>query len=170
MSTGQTMITMGAFVLLMTMLVSFYRILAEGGQTVDSSQATITEVSLATSYTQLAQALHFDEVTVDTFATNTSMLSTTLGAEAGEDSLDLFDDFDDFNNYTATATSLAGNFGTYLTKFKVYYVKPTNVNLVSATRTFVKRMDMTITRTAPPGTDTLRVSVVMGYWHFTNVL
>ncbi len=170
MSTGQTLITIGAFVLLMTMLVSFYRILAQGGQTVDASQTAITEVSLATSYTQLAQALHFDEATRDTFLLSTSLLSSTLGPEVGDDSIDAFDDFDDFNGLNHIATSLASNSGTYKTKFVVNYVVPSNISQISASKTFVKRMDMTITRINPPSTDTLRVSVVMGYWHFTNTL
>lgn len=166
------MLTMGAFILLSTILVTFYRLLGESGQTLDAAQAGITKVSLATSYMQLAQALHFDHVTDSTFVTDVSALTlpTNLRREPGEDSLALFNDLDDFNGYEIVEEKLGGNLGTYHTRFVVSYVNPDDVNQISTSRTFVKRMDMTITRIVPPSTDTLRVSMIMGYWHFTNAL
>ena len=93
-----------------------------------------------------------------------------LGPEdASEDSIYKFNDFDDFNGFTADRE--AGTTGRrFRTTFRVRYVDPANVNTVSSARTFVKRIDVTSWRSFPPpsGTtlDTLRMSMVMGYFHF----
>lgn len=180
------MLTIGAFILLSNILVTFYRLLAESGQTIDSAQAGITAVSLATSYMQIAQGLSFDEVTIDSFITQAQIGSLTAPGSLGRDinyGIDdpsdptlpqetrviYFDDFDDFNNFTIRDSTLEGTLGFYRAYFRVYYVNPTDVSLLSSTRTLVKRMDMWVWREFPPSTDTLRTSLIMGYWLFSNV-
>lgn len=187
MSTGQTMLTIGAFVLLSNILVTFYRLLAESGQTIDSAQAGITEVSLATSYIQIAQGLHFDEATIDSFVTQSQISHLTAPAHLGrdnnygvdsmgcttcepEDDLVYFDDVDDFNGFTIRDSTLGGTLGNYRASFVVYYVSPTNVDSMVNTQTFIKRLDMKIWREFPPSGDTLRTSMIMGYWLFSNAL
>jgi hypothetical protein len=58
----------------------------------------------------------------------------------------------------------------FKTFFRVFYVNPNNVDAVSTTRTFVKRIDLRVWRSYPPPegaiTDTLRMSLAMGYFHF----
>lgn len=185
MSTGQTLLTLGAFVLLSTILVTFYRLLAESGQTIDKAQTGITAVSLATTYTQLAQGLSFDEATIDSFLTAAEISHLTPNNRLGrdnqigpdipanaslprEDRIANFDDFDDFNNYVVTDTTLGGTLGRFRTQFRVYYVLPTNVGTISTNPTFVKRMDMRIWRISPYSEDTLRFSMIYGYFQFTN--
>lgn len=185
MSTGQTLLTLGAFILLSTILVTFYRLLAESGQTMDRSQASITAVSLATTYTQLAQGLSFDEATIDSFLTTSQVghltpvngmgpdnqLGPDLPPNASlprENQIGNFDDFDDFNNAVVVDSTLGGTLGRYATRFRVYYVNPTNVNTAATSQTFVKRMDMRIWRTFPPSADTLQFSLIYGYFQFTN--
>lgn len=179
--------TIGAFILLSNILTTFYRLLAESGQTVDSSQAGITAVSLATSYMQVAQGLHFDEVTIDSFVTVAQMghltSPTNLGREWNygvdepsdttlprETEIIYFDDIDDFNGYSIRDTTLEGTLGFYRASFTVYYVNPNNIEMPSASRTFVKRLDIRVWRENPPSRDTLRTSMIMGYWLFSNAL
>ncbi|MBI4546478.1 MAG: hypothetical protein HY707_00750 [Ignavibacteriae bacterium] len=193
MSTGQTILTIGAFILLSNILITFYRLLAESGETINSSQSVITAVSLATTNIQIAQGLHYDEKTINSFINGQSELNrlTPLGLlgrdswygvdSLGNDTLEstpelppenqikYFDDFDDFNGWEQRDTTLEG--GIFKTTFLVYYVNPDNVSEPSLTQqTFVKRMDMKIWREFPPSRDTLRTSFIMGYWMFSAAL
>ena len=177
MSLNQTMLTLGAFVLLSVILTSFYRLLANSGDTINDAQAGISSLTYATTYMELAEGLAFDEMTVDSFVTTAQIGLLTApvslgaenpppGGEATEDKFVGFDDIDDLNNYTIVDSTLKGITGSFRTTFKVYYVSPTNVSLISATRTFVKRVDMKVLRIFPPSRDTLNHSIVMGYFHY----
>jgi hypothetical protein len=134
----------------------------------------ILATTLATSYLESAQGLAFDEITDTTNLALASPATLTapsqLGPEsASEDSIQKFNDFDDFDGFVSERE--AGATGRrFRTSFRVSYVDPANVTTISGARTFVKRIDMTTWRSYPPpsGTtlDTLRMSMVMGYFHF----
>ena len=67
MSSGQTLITLGAFILLSTILSNFYSLLSVTGVAMNQSEADIAEVALATSYNQIAQGYCFDEASIESF-------------------------------------------------------------------------------------------------------
>jgi hypothetical protein len=176
-STNQTLFTIMAFVLFYVLLISFYNILAQSTIGVNNAQAGISALTLATTYQEFAQQLSFDEATIDSFLTNSELNSLTAPGNLGvdnpppageptENTLKAFDDIDDLKGYTIVDSTLAGIVGTYKTSFDVNYVNPANVNQISATRTFVKRLDIKIWRINPKSTDTLTSSIVMGYFHF----
>jgi len=177
MSTYQTLITLGAFVLLSTLLVTFYQLLGQSGETVQSAQQGITALTLLTTYTELAYGLHFDEATIDSFITPSQINLLThpsnLGKEnpppTGEETeadFKTFDDFDDLNGYEIIEDNIPGVVGTYKARFNVYYVNPQNIDQKMNSRTFVKRCDVKIWRDDPPSKDTLSSAIVMGYFHF----
>lgn len=177
MSTNQTLLTIGAFILLSTILVSFYGLLGQSGDTIGEAQQGISEQTLLTTYTELANALYFDEATIDSSLTvseiNLLTSPTALGPnnpppidEDYEVNLKTFDDIDDLHNFAIVESTMTGVIGTYKTIFSVCYVNPTNVNQKSSSRTFIKRLDMKISRLSPPSQDTLKSSIVMGYFHF----
>ncbi len=62
MNTGQTIITIVAFVFLTTILVNFYGLVASTGDDISSGQDGILETTIATSYMELAQGLSYDEI------------------------------------------------------------------------------------------------------------
>jgi hypothetical protein len=173
MNTGQTLMTLGAFMLLSTILLNFYSLLANSGDIITSGQDGILATTLATSYMEIADGLAFDAVTdtSDIAIGNPNILTAPayLGQDrADEDSIQNFNDFDDFNNFSIEKEA-SGTNRRYKTTFKVYYVDPANVDNTSSTRTFVKRMDLVTWRTFPVikgRADTLRLSVVQGYFHF----
>ena len=158
---------------LTTILLNFYSVLANSSDIVSGGQDGILATTLATSYTEIAQALAFDEITdtSDIAISNASVLTApaNLGPDTvSENSIDTFNDFDDFHNFVIEREA-SGTNRRFRTEFKVYYVDPANANNTTATRTFVKRMDLKTWRTYPPvsgKTDTLRLSVVLGYFHF----
>jgi hypothetical protein len=177
MSSFQTLITLFAFTLFSTILVSFYQLLGQSGDTIGNAQQGISEQTLITTYTELANGLYFDEVSQDSNITNSEINSLTSPTNLGPDNppptgeptevdLRTFDDFDDLNNYSIVVSSMPGVIGTYKTQFSVYYVNPTNIDVKVSNRTFIKRLDMKICRVSPPSKDTLKSSVIMGYFHF----
>lgn len=167
------MLTIGAFVLLSMILLSFYGLVADSTKTFDTTQGDITEVALAISYQEIIQGMSFDEATVDSMRAQVNDLSSVLGpdnpppaGEPYETNMETFDDVDDFNGYQIDQVNPGGVLGTFRTLFNVYYVDPNNINQVSSGKTFTKRVDMNLWRVSPPGQDTLRTSFVVGYFHF----
>ena len=172
MSAGHTLLTICAMMLLTTILLNFYKLMANNSDTIAGGQDGILQTTLATSYIERASGLAFDSVT-DTSAVAIGLpskltLYNKLGPEAGagEDSVYKFNDFDDFNNLIVEEQA-NGSTRTYKTTFKVSYVSPGNIETVLSTQSFTKRLDIKTWRTFPPGrTDTLKLSMVMGYFHF----
>jgi hypothetical protein len=174
MSTGQTILTIGAFMFLTTILLNFYSVVAHTGDTITSGQDGILATTIATSYMEIAQGLSFDQIsdTSNVALANPSVLTSAfhLGHEAGEDSIALYNDFDDFHRSTVDKQAMGTN-RIYRTVFSVSYVNPDNLVSTSATQTFVKRMDLKTWRIFPPAEsaidlDTVRTSLVLGYFHF----
>jgi len=178
MNTGQTILAMGALVLLTTIMLNFYRTFHSSWDTIDSTQLGIDATSIATSLMEHAHGLAFDHVTVDTVVLpgNENLLTSPgdLGVDPGddpvEDRIEHFNDFDDFNFYDADNPFVidAAQNGIYHAKFDVYYIDP-EVSLTEPTsESFTKRMDMWVWRVQPPppaaaGIDTVHMWTVMGY-------
>ena len=152
-------------------IFSFARVFGSGGD-IATSQDGILATSIATSYCEMAYGYAYDQATYtsDAALTSTAMLTYPPGREAGEDSLSDFNDFDDLNGWT-DVKSAGGSGRMYKTTFVVSYVDSNDVGHVVANRTYLKRLDMKTWRTVPPPSgdeiiDTLRTSIVMGYFHF----
>lgn len=174
MTTGQTILSIGAFMFLTTILLNFYRVAAETGDSIASGQDGILATTITATYAEIAHGLAFDAVTDTTNAALANPFALTapadLGSEALEDSLGQFNDFDDYNGKT-TDKQATGTNRRYRTRFTVYYVNPDNVNQKSFIQTYVKRMDMTTWRIFPPASsateiDTVRTFLILGYFHF----
>ena len=171
MTTGQTMLTIFAFVLLTTMLNNFYRLLGASGDDISTGQDGILATSIATSYMEIAQGMAYDEVTdtsdIALYSINALTAPLNLGPENTEDSLYEFNDFDDFDGFTFSKEA-TGTGRIYSTHFEVNYVNANNADQVVGSRSYVKRMDLTTWRIQPPTprADTLRLSFVLGYFHF----
>lgn len=172
MGSGNTLLTLCAFVLFSTLLVNFYDQTASAGTAISSGQDGIFLSTLTTSYIEMAQGMAFDNYSDTSHVAVANAYSLTsptlLGREYGEDSLAAFNDFDDFNGFSLEKEAGTSN-RRYRTEFKVFYVDATNLEQEMNSRTFVKRLDMKTYRTFPASqgpVDTLRSSFVMGYFHF----
>jgi|GEM_PF-557052 len=184
MTTGQTILAMGALVLLTTIMLNFYRIFSHSWDTVDGTQMGIDATTIATSIFEMAHGLAFDAAT-DTMTVSVDNKDQWLTAPASlgpetfpiiEDTLTKFNDFDDFNLYSSNYNNPplridAGANGIYKADFHVYYVQPDDVNVQVWERTFTKRMDIEVWRSEPPppagaDIDTVRMFTVMGYFTF----
>lgn len=171
MTSGQTMLALGALVLLITIMLNFYRTFSHSWDTIDSTQLGIDATTIATSIMEIAHGLAFDEATDSMFVTHVSQLTPPdlLGREGmHDDSLHKFNDFDDFHGYETKID--AGDNGTFKARFEVSYVDPHSLDEVQY-RTFAKRLDMWIWRYEPPHppgfeNDTLYMYTIMGYFRF----
>jgi hypothetical protein len=171
---NHTILTIGAFIVLTTILQNFYRLLGNTGDDITDAQDMILATTIATSYLEVAQGLAFDEVTDTSSAAlgNPAALTPPYGLgydDSDEDSLHKFDDFDDFHRFS-TEKLATGTNRRFASTFTVSYVNPSDVSQISSTRTFLKRIDLKTWRSYPPpdgsALDTLRLSLVMGYFHF----
>jgi hypothetical protein len=175
MSTGQTVLTILAFVLMSSIIVNFYQWIGLSGDTIVESQDRIVATSIGSSYIEFAQGLAFDRVTAnsDSARGHPSVLTApSLLAQDSEDSANVmnsFDDFDDFNGLEFEQDA-GGTNGRYRTRFSVYYVDPGNIDVPSSVQTFVKRMDLKIWRAdvinGGASRDTVTMFTTSGYFKF----
>jgi hypothetical protein len=179
MNLGQTMLTILALVLLALVSISYFSSVGRSGQTLNYSKSGLTATTIATSYIERAQNMSYDEKSAtgfwaDTIINNPTILTSSflLGRDGAESIIDDFNDFDDFNGYTDTCAIQSAN-EKFAVRFDVYYVNPNDIESRSSTQTFVKRMDLDVWRTFPPidttersGSDTVRISTVLGYFKF----
>jgi len=171
---NHTILVIGGFIILTTILTSFYALLGNTGDDISNAQDMILATTIATSYIEVAQGLAFDDVTDTSNVALNNLSALTSAAALGpdladEDSIHKFNDFDDFDGFVSERTATGTN-RRYVTEFSVYYVNPNDVGQVTTSKTFVKRLDTKTWRSFPPpsGTalDTLRLSFVLGYFHF----
>jgi hypothetical protein len=172
MSTGQTFLTIGAFILLTTILQGVYSSIGNIGTDISGGQDGILETTIATSYIEYAKGLAFDQVTdtSDVALGAPSSLTYPPGPEPGETGFSSFNDFDDLNGFVDEKFA-GGSSRKYRTLFTVSYVDSGDVSKTVSYRTYLKRLDLQTWRTFPVPApdeiiDTLRTSTVMGYFHF----
>jgi len=177
MNTGQTIITMGALILLTVAVLNFNKTLSYSDISLAQNRYRLEALSIITSYIEQASQYYFDEVSTDT--TSAKQLSDfTLPNNLGFDSNDnsIIDDFDDFNNYTVIDTGISGIM--YRVHFKVDYVKLQGDQVVtSSNKEYNKRMNISVTDNfsdpliykyinGQKVKDTLSVSFVNCYWFY----
>jgi len=168
MNTGQTLLSIFALVLLGTTIITVNRMYTQHGTVLEHTEIGIYATSLAMSIVEEASGQHFDDATVADAVTTTSSLTTpaSLGPEAGETtvpaSTTLFNDFDDYNNLTM-GVRVAG-IDSFTVKASVYYINDTLPAVKSTTRTWFKRMDVSVFGSAT--SDTIKTSYIFSYFNF----
>ncbi len=172
MNTGQTLFAIGALLLLsLTVLRVNNNILLTDTIMIDSKFGIIAN-SIATSLIESATEKFYDANTKEGPCLQTG-LTYPPNKESGESNPDNFDDFDDFNNYTQTDTVSSVVF---YSRCRVFYVNPNpnnpaSLNNVVSTRTWNKRLDVSVTwrqNELPIGftVDTVKQSTIYSYWYF----
>ncbi|MDP4115141.1 MAG: hypothetical protein Q8903_03355 [Bacteroidota bacterium] len=154
MGLAQTFLTIASIALLGIISLTLNTSYLNSNQTMVESEYTIEAVSLAESYLERAIGESFDQQTIYAAVSSTSSLSTTLGPEAGETNINLFNDFDDYNGYTTTATTQRA---TYNVSISVVYVADTNPSVTSGSKTWHKKMTVTVSNSY------MTVPVTMNY-------
>jgi len=159
MSATQTILTIGGILLLTFLILSYYR--SSGTQTEIgiNNEAIITGTGIAQSLFDEIQGKAFDENTTTTSVSDPNSLSSTPGKDSGESLRSSFDDVDDYRLFTTNDT--LSTLGVFRSDIDVHYVSASNPDVISYTRTFAKRIDITVTNDFL--TDTLKFSQIISY-------
>ena len=173
MNTGQTLITIGAIILLSVILLRINSNFLTTRTVLNDTKAGVMAVSLATSTMEKANSLSFDAMSDTTAITSLSQLTAAfaLGPESGETVDTLFDDFDDYNGYVRSDTLPSG---VYTTLCEVEYINPLTPDLPDNQRTWHKKLTVHVTGNTmiqdwdTMEQDTVTLSSVYSYWFFLN--
>lgn len=164
MNTGQMLLTIGALMLLSIILLRINRVFLTTNTVLYETKYNVMALSLATSLIEEAQSKAFDKNTVTNPTLDLTTLSTTLGKDTGENYPN-FDDVDDFNGYTrSTAADTTLKSAVYDISCSVNYINSSTPNQNSATRTWHKRISVSVRSDYMQ--DTIRISSIFSYWYF----
>jgi len=169
MNTGQTLLTIGALILLGSVVISANRSSIQHGVVLQQTEIGVYAVSLAMGRIEEATGRAFDEVTAPDDSGNTDAATSVsdftgplaLGPESGEAYPD-FDDIDDFNNYS-TIVYIPG-VDTMKIHSVVGYVNTSNPDVFVSTKTWHKKLIVFVTGSVTR--DTVKISSIFSYWWF----
>ncbi len=143
MSSVQSMLTMGALVLLSLASLRFNNSVLENSTAQVENKVYLTAFSLADDMIETIKQRSFDEATVK-FPAGLANLTPAdnLGPELGE-TYQTFNDIDDYNFYNKTVNAPhAENYGIIC---RVYYVDGTNPDNEISTQSYYKKVTVTVT-------------------------
>jgi hypothetical protein len=139
----ELLLLLGALTVFGVAALNAKRFIVDQNESMLKRQSEIHAISLAQSFIEEAKAKRFDARVTDPSSPDPDDFTNAaaLGPEAGEiyPSFDDVDDYDDF--FKADSTNL-GAFGVAL---QVGYVQEDNPEVVVNTRTFYKKMSVTVT-------------------------
>jgi hypothetical protein len=162
MNTGQMMITLGAMLLLGVVILRVNSSFFNTNDVLLDSKFGVLAVSLATSIIEDATGKAFDEKT-DTNSVN-NLTALTAAGSLGPDGevFPNFNDFDDFNGLDRIDSSMIS--AQYRIQCNVHYINPASPEVVSAGRTWHKKLTVMVTSKSME--DTLRMSTINSYFYF----
>jgi len=163
MNTGQMMLTIGALLLLSTLMLRVNTTNLTTDSIRAEAQYGVLATSIITSVMEEAKSLAYDSATDSNSVTSLNQLTapSSLGPESGE-TFDTFNDFDDFDGYTRVDSSMPSaifNIGC-----EVDYVSTSNLLGKSFLPTWHKRITVTVSSDFME--DTLTQSSIYSYWYF----
>jgi MSHA pilin protein MshD len=173
MSTGHTMLAVGAMMLLAVSILGINNKFLNTSTVLYNTKFGVLAVSLGTSIIEEANGKAFDLAGSDDAITNINLLTAPqyLGAASGE-VYPNFNDFDDYNwlHKIDSVKINSKTFAAFTIDCRVHYVSESNPSVISSVRTWHKRLDVSVTSESMKNTnnlqDTLRLSSVYSYWHF----
>ena len=163
MNTGQMLLTIGAMILLATLILRVNNNMSASTDTVYDSKFAILATSLGNSILEEASDKAFDQAsTSNSVSSLTSLtLPNKLGPESGE-VYPNFNDVDDYNGFVKVDSTLPS--AIFKASCKVDYVSPNLPTSTSVIRTWTKRITVTVTSVSMP--DTIKLSSLYSYWVF----
>lgn len=165
----QMILTIGAFILLMLVIVSVNSRTLSTEDVMYDSNFGITATSIASSIIEDASKLKFDDIT-DTLALdpkkdlNLLTAPGSLRTESSEDPKNpkTWNDFDDYNGYAGTDSTLHS--AVFNFRCEVHYVDSDAPDVNVNTRTFHKKISVWVWSKSMK--DTMYQSSVFSYWYF----
>lgn len=163
MNSGHMLLSLGAMMLLSTILLGVNSNILNTNSTLDETKFSILATSLGTSIIEEANSKAFDLATVDDAVSSVNSLTDPngLGPAIGE-TYPNFNDFDDFNGLSRLIATLPS--AVFKESCAVHYVSAYDPSSIVNTKTWHKRIDVFIT--SPSLRDTIKLSSVCSYWYF----
>ena len=163
MNLGQMMLTIGAMVLLATLMLRINTNNLQTDTVRAEAQYGVLATSIITSIMEEAKNLAFDSATDSNTITSVNQLTapSSLGPESGE-TFNTFNDFDDFDGYSmidSTMPSAVFNIGCI-----VEYVNTSNLSTKSFSQTWHKKITIQVSSVLMQ--DTIKQSSIYSYWYF----
>ena len=149
MTGNQMMLSIIAMIFLSMLVLNVHSSTSDKLIILYSNEAVIEATGIVQAMFEEIQTKAFDEATTTAAAKERSML-TSIGYDAGEVACTDFDDIDDYDNYTLTDT--ANVMGTFELSVLVHYVEETAPYDTTSAKTFMKRVDISITNESLPTT------------------
>lgn len=162
MNTGQSLFSIGALLLLSLTILRVNNSILITDDILQDSKLGVLATSVATSLLEEASKKAFDAASADDAVLDLSALTSpySLGHSSSE-TPETYNDFDDYNGYTKLDTI---NTIDFKISCDVCYVAPGNLDGYSTSKTWHKKMTVTITSSLI--SDTLSFATVYSYWHF----
>jgi len=143
MGQRELLLLLGAITIFGTAALNVKRFIVDQDESMLERQFEVYAVSLAQSFIEEAKAKKFDANVTNSSSPNANDFTNTpaLGPEMGE-TYASFNDVDDYKGFSKTDSSGLGEFNVAL---QVGYVQEANPDVVVNTRTFYKKMAVTVT-------------------------
>ncbi len=175
--TGQSVLTIGALMLISVLVMNFYRTSNDISTSLDFSRFHLEGLSVLTSHIEQLSQYFFDEVSTD-ITSEKALGDFALPAHFGWDADDstVVDDIDDLHGTTVVDTGISGVI--YHVDYNVEYVRLSSGAIVhSDLRQWHKRVTISVSDAFNPPMiysmngnarmrDTLRISTVVSYWFY----
>ena len=152
MAGNQMMLSIAAMIFLSMLILNVHSSTTDKLIILYSNEAVIEATGIVQAVFEEIQTKAFDENTVSDAAKERNLLTPvlSLGADSSEAVYIEFDDIDDYNGLSITDT--ANVMGEFELDVLVYYVDETSPYDSSGTRTYIKRVDVTISNVSLPTT------------------
>lgn len=161
MNTGQMLLTVGALMLLSSMIFRFNRAVLTSDEVMYNSKFNVLAASLCTSLIEEARGKAFDQETDSAAVTKTDQLSVTLGPDYGE-TYPNFNDFDDFEGFVKVDSTMPS--AVFYVTSKVSYILSKNPIEKTKSRTWHKMITVTVMSSSMK--DPVEMSSTFSYWYF----
>lgn len=159
MGQRELLLLLGAITIFGAAALNLKRFTVDQNESMLERQFEVYAVALAQSFLEEASVKAFDANGTNASSPEEDDFTdpAALGPEAGE-TYPAFNDVDDFDGFAKTDSSALG---TFRVTVQVGYVQEANPNLVVNTRTFCKKMTVTVTQNFLPRP--INLSQVFGY-------
>ena len=181
MNTGQTILSIGALILLGTTVLSTNRASLQHGAIITQTEVGIYAVSLAQAKIEEASGKAFDEYSAPNATGDGDVITSvslctasgSLGKESGE-TYPNFDDVDDYNYYSGTNPYVlyVPGVDTFHIQTTVFYVDTAAPDTKVSTQTWHKKLTVKVWPNASPWAadnpkpDTVTMTYIYSYWWF----
>lgn len=163
MNTGQMLITIAALMLLSLVILRVNNNFLSTNTVLMENKFGVLAVSLGTSVLEEAKGKAFDHNT-DTIAVSDLNQLSSLGPESGETE-PFFNDFDDYDGFVKLTENDSSYYpAPFKIECEVDYINPNNPDVASGSKTWHKKLTVTVTSDFMQ--DTVVLSSIYSYFYF----